>query len=138
MGIVRLTVATAEVLARPGKRSAQLVSRHNAPAAQVTITRVVMAPGAVSPQHQHPGAEQTWIVEQGTARLLTDGSTAAPLQAGDIVITPPGESHGIENTGVVDFIYLTVTTPPEDMAGFYDRAVTAGEALAHFAWTAAD
>ena len=118
--IHRLRVADADILQRPGKRSAQIISRRNAPEARVTVTRVVMRPGAVSPRHQHDHAEQTWIVEQGEARLLMAGGMTAPLDAGDVVITPPGEEHGLENTGDTDFIYLTVTTPPEDMAGFYD------------------
>ena len=65
MSLIRLRMADAEVLERLGKRSAQIVSRHNAPTAHITITRVVMQPGATSPRHQHHGAEQTWIVEQG-------------------------------------------------------------------------
>ena len=124
----RLRVADAELLERPGKRSAQIVSRTNAPEARITVTRVVMRPGAISPRHQHDGAEQTWIVEEGEARLLMADDAWAPLQAGDVVITPPGETHGIDNTGGADFIYLTVTTPPQDMAAFYDGAATGTEA----------
>ncbi len=86
-----------------------------------------MQPGAISPRHQHDVAEQTWIVEQGEARLLMADGAWAPLCVGDVVITPPGETHGVENTGGADFIYLTVTTPPQDMAGFYDRAATGTE-----------
>ncbi len=120
MTLLRLTVAGAKILTRPGKRSAQIVSTQNAPHARSTITRVVMQPGAVSPRHHHRGAEQTWLVEQGRALLLTADGKSMPLAAGDVVITPPGETHGIENTGDADLIYLTVTTPPEDMTGFYD------------------
>ena len=119
MVLIRLSVADAPLLTRPGKTSAQIVSRQNAPDARITITRVVMQPGAVSPVHRHEVAEQTWIVERGAARLLTDDGPAGPLVAGDVVITPPGQSHGIENTGDEAFVYLTVTTPPEDMRGFY-------------------
>ena len=70
MSLIRLCLADAEVLERLGKRSAQIVSRHNAPTAHITITRVVLQPGAILPRHQHHGAEQTWIVEQGRGRLL--------------------------------------------------------------------
>ena len=120
MSPVCLRVADAEVLERPGKRSTQIVSRRNAPTARTTITRVVMEPGAISPRHQHDGAEQTWIVEEGRGRLLTAGGAAQTLEPGDVVITPPGETHGVETLGDEVFIYLTVTTPPEDMSGFYD------------------
>ena len=119
MSLTRLCVADAPLLTRPGKTSAQIVSRKNAPDARITVTRVVMQPGAVSPVHRHDAAEQTWIVERGAARLLTDDGATQRLAAGDVVITPPGQSHGIENTGHDVFVYLTVTTPPEDMTGFY-------------------
>lgn len=120
MSLVRLTVADAEVLTRPGKRSAQIVSTRNAPRARMTITRVVLEPGAVSPPHRHEAAEQTWIVEQGAARLMMGDDGSARLGAGDVVVIPPGEIHGVENTGDVDFVYLAAATPPEDMARFYD------------------
>ena len=120
MSLIRLRLVDAEVLERPGKRSAQIVSRGNAPTARTTITRVVMQPGATSLRHQHQGAEQTWIVEQGRGRLLTAGGASEVLEPGGVVITPPGETHGVETLGDEIFIYLTVTTPPEDMSGFYD------------------
>ena len=122
MSITRLSVADAEVLERPGKRSTQIVSLHNAPQARATVTRVVMQPGAASPRHRHARAEQIWIVEHGAALLLLAEGAHEPVAAGDVVITPAGEVHGIENPGVDPFIYLTVTTLPEDMAGFYGVA----------------
>lgn len=119
MSVLRLTVGDAEVLERPGKRSAQIVSRKNAPNARITVTRVEMQPGGVSPLHRHQAAEQTWLVERGRAHLLTTDGPAQVLVAGDVVVTPPGEVHGLETLGDAPFIYLTVTTPPEDMADFY-------------------
>jgi hypothetical protein len=49
----------------------------NAPDAQVSITRVVMEPGAISPRHSHPRSEQTWIVESGSATLLLAGGACS-------------------------------------------------------------
>jgi quercetin dioxygenase-like cupin family protein len=120
MTIHRTTVAAAPVLHNPGKRSAQIVWPASAPDAQATITRVTMEPGAVSARHSHPRSEQIWIVEAGEAALLLDdGAAAQPMRAGDVIRTPPGTVHGIENTGPMPFVYLTVTTPPEDMRSFY-------------------
>ncbi len=59
MSLTRLAVADAPLLTRPGKTSAQILSRENAPDARITVTRVVMQPGAVSPIHRHETAEQT-------------------------------------------------------------------------------
>lgn len=123
--IHRSTVDDAETLCNPGKRSVQIVSVRSAPDARATLTRVTLGPGETSPRHSHPESEQIWLVEAGEARLLlADGSeTMAP---GDVIRTPPGEVHGIENVGEVPFVYLTVTCPPEDMAGFYGSGTAPG------------
>ncbi len=91
----------------------------NAPEARVTITRVTMEPGAVSARHAHPASEQIWLIEQGSALLLmADGQTDG-LRAGDVVRTPAGTIHGVANTGSEPFVYLTVTTPPQDFTPAY-------------------
>lgn len=120
MGVEIYSRTEAVVLENPGKRSVQLLWRENAPDAAATVTHVVMAPGAVSPRHEHPGSEQLWIVESGVATLLLGEHRRREIRAGDLVRTPKGHVHGIENTGAVPFVYLTVTCPPEDMTRFYE------------------
>ena len=91
----------------------------------MTITRVTMEAGAVSARHSHEGSEQIWIVERGTATLLmADGRTDA-LRAGDVVRTPAGV-HGVANTGAELFVYLAVTTPPQDFTPAYRGARRGG------------
>lgn len=121
MTIQRLKIANAAVLANPGKRSEQIISNENAPDALVTVTRVTMEPGAISALHVHRRSEQIWLVEAGSAELLHGNSSTEAMVTGDIVRTPPGEVHGIKNTGSVPFVYLTVTCPPEDMSRFYEK-----------------
>lgn len=120
MAIQRLSSKNVTVLENPGKRSEQLVWPRNAPEAAMTITRVTMERGAVSKPHAHSQAEQIWIVETGSGLLLGEGGASA-LTAGDIIRTPPGDVHGIENTGDGVLIYLAVTTPPEDFRGSYQE-----------------
>jgi len=119
MTIQRLSVETAPTLHHPGKQSVQMVWHENEPDALITMTRVTMEPGTVSTRHSHASSKQTWIVESGRATLLLAGSETAELGAGDIIRTPAGDVHGIENTGSEPFVYLTVTAPPEDMTKFY-------------------
>ena len=121
MPIQRLSAKDAAVLANPGKRSEQLVWARNAPDASVTITRVTMQPGAVSTRHAHARAEQIWIVERGAGTLLLAGDAQAELRAGDIVRTPPGETHGVINTGDEPLVYLAITAPPEDFTARYEQ-----------------
>jgi quercetin dioxygenase-like cupin family protein len=117
-----LPTEEAIVLRNPGKDSAQILWPENAPDAPITITRVTMQPGAVSERHHHPVSEQIWMVERGTATLLLSGGQTRAIASGDLVRTAPGVTHGIENTGADVFVYLSITTPPENFARFYSQA----------------
>lgn len=111
------------VLRRPGMESVQILWPENASDAHMTITRVTMQPGAVSPSHVHEYSEQVWIVEKGAATLLFgDGSTTV-IEAGQVVRTPAGVPHGIENTSSEEFGYLSVTTPPENFTTHYAESI---------------
>jgi quercetin dioxygenase-like cupin family protein len=117
--IQRFSAADFTTLQNPGIRSVQIVWPNNTPEARVTITRVLMEPGAISARHAHPVSEQIWLIEQGNALLLmTDGQTGA-LRVGDVVRTPAGTIHGVANTGSEQFVYLAVTTPPQDFTATY-------------------
>jgi quercetin dioxygenase-like cupin family protein len=107
------------LLENPGIRSEQIVWVRNAPDALVTITRVTMEPGAISRRHSHPASEQIWLVEQGRAALLLANDERVDIRPGDVVRTPAGEIHGAENTGAHPFVYLAVTTPPQDFTSAY-------------------
>lgn len=120
MVVQRLRVAECDVLRKTGIESRQLIWSNNSPEAQVTITHVTMVAGSLSQRHAHERSEQIWIVEQGEGLLLLAGDRSESLQAGDIVRTPAGEVHGVENTGSEPLIYLAVTTPPQNFAGAYD------------------
>lgn len=122
MNVQRLSAGDVIVLENPGVRSEQLVSPRNAPEALVTITRVTMEPGATSARHSHPNSEQIWLVEHGTATLLLAGDATDELRAGDVVRTPAGEVHGVANTGPETFVYIAITTPPQDFTGAYRSA----------------
>jgi quercetin dioxygenase-like cupin family protein len=117
--IQRLSEADSTTLENPGLRSQQIVWPNNAPEARVTITRVTMEPGATSARHAHPTSEQIWLIEQGSALLLMADGETDKLRAGDVVRTPAGTIHGVTNTGGELFVYLAVTTPPQDFSSAY-------------------
>ena len=121
MPVQRLSPEDFEVLSNPGVTSVQMMWQANAPEARVTITRVTMEPGAVSRRHTHPHSEQTWIVEKGAATLLLADDRTQPVAAGEVIRTPAGETHGVVNTGTEPFVYLSVTTPPQDFTPAYQR-----------------
>jgi quercetin dioxygenase-like cupin family protein len=119
MRLQRLTVNDFATFENPGVQSQQLVWTRNAPEARITMTRVTMQPRASTPRHSHPASKQTWVVEQGTATLLLAQGETAPVEAGDVIRTPPGETHGLTNTGAETFVYPTATTPPVDLTASY-------------------
>jgi quercetin dioxygenase-like cupin family protein len=118
--IQRLTAADFTTLQNSGVRSLQIVWPNNAPEARVTITRVSVEPGATSARHLHPVSEQIWLIEQGFALLLMKDGQTDSLRAGDVVRTPPGTIHGVTNPSSAPFIYLAVTTPPQDFTPAYN------------------
>jgi quercetin dioxygenase-like cupin family protein len=119
LSIQRLSAADSTILENGGVRSVQIVWPRNAPEALVTITRVTMEPGATSARHAHSASEQIWLIEQGSAQLLMNEGKTDGLRAGDIVRTPAGAIHGVANIGDEQFIYLAVTTPPQDFTAAY-------------------
>ena len=124
MTIQRLSPADFTTLLNAGVRSVQILWPDNAPEARVTITRVSMEPGATSARHSHPASEQIWIIEQGSALLLMNDGQTDSLRSGDVVRTPAGAIHGVANTSSEPFVYLSVTTPPQDFTPAYEGRQT--------------
>jgi quercetin dioxygenase-like cupin family protein len=59
------------------------------------------APGSRSPAHVHPDGEEIYVIS-GKGRL-----DDLPIQAGDFIYTPPGESHTLfAETEVVIHVVL--------------------------------
>jgi quercetin dioxygenase-like cupin family protein len=121
MTIRRLTSVDFTRLENPGKISEQMVWPQNAPGLHVTITRVTMRPGAISPRHAHADAEQIWLITHGEATLLMDSDQASTIRRGDVICTPPGDVHGVVNSGDEAFVYLSITYPPQDFTSAYQR-----------------
>ena len=58
----------------------------------VTIATVTFTPGAHTFWHHHERG-QILLVTAGRGWVCSDGARPAPLRAGDVVWTPPGERH---------------------------------------------
>ena len=102
-----------------GVTSEQLLFPENSKSDRVTITRVTVALGAKSPRHTHASSEQVWVALRGSGMLLLRDSTTAPFAEGDVVRFAEGDVHGFENTGPVEFVYLSVTSPPINFRAAY-------------------
>ena len=118
------------VLANQGVPSHQLLFPENSSSSRVTITRVVLQPGATSPRHRHAASEQVWVALRAAPvpPLLADDATM-PFAEGDVVRFEEGDIHGLLNTGVTEFEYLAVTAHAHSRGvrsadGIADPAVT--------------
>ena len=113
------------VLALPGIASRQLLFPENSASTRITITMVVVDPGAVNARHQHATSEQVWVALRGAGILLLANDGTAPFSAGDVARFADGDVHGFQNTGTVPFEYLAVTSPPINFGGAYAAAEVA-------------
>ena len=117
MEIIRRAEVT--VFSNRGVTSEQLLFPENSKSERVTITRVTIALGAKNPPHTHAASEQVWVALRGSGKLLLGGTATASFAEGDIARFAAGDVHGFENTGPVEFVYLSVTSPPINFRDAY-------------------
>jgi quercetin dioxygenase-like cupin family protein len=109
------------VLRNSGVESEQLLFPESSPEAKATITRVTVPVGTTNPRHVHEASEQIWIALSGKGTLLLDGTNEAGIEEGDVVRFAPGDVHGFYNSGQKPFVYLSVTTPPQNFRSAYAK-----------------
>ena len=69
---------------------------------------------AVCPFHHHATQWELYVLLGGTATVRA-GTGTSSVQAGDVVLHPPGEPHQIINTGTAELeFYLLADNPPAD------------------------
>ena len=72
-------------------------------------------PMAYVERHTHKVQEQIYHVLEGEGLMEIDGKKHV-VRKHDVIYLPPGVAHGIENSGLVDLIFLVVTAPVTDEA----------------------
>jgi len=68
--------------------------------------------GFVAP-HSHAIQEQIYYILEGEGLMEIDGERTV-VQPWTVIHIPPGVTHAIYNTGMVDLKFIVVTTPPDD------------------------
>jgi mannose-6-phosphate isomerase-like protein (cupin superfamily) len=63
--------------------------------------------------HAHKVQEQIYHVLEGEALMEIDGEKRL-LRKHDVIYLPPGTMHAIQNSGLVDLVFLVVTSPVTD------------------------
>ena len=115
------------VLSNSGVESHQLLFPENSSSSRVTVTKVVVAPGAVNPLHRHESSEQIWVAISGGGILLLGDERVLPFQEGDVVRFAESDFHGFKNTGAVAFVYMSVTSPPINFRQTYGESWSRSE-----------
>ena len=119
--------AQIEVFENSGVESHQLIFPENSASLRVTITKVLIAGGATNPPHRHNSSEQIWVALSGAGTLLLDEGRSVPFSEGDVVRFADGDFHGFKNTGSDVFVYLSVTSPPQNFRDTYQQEWSQGD-----------
>ena len=84
---------------QPGVTRADLL-RHDlgVPGREAVQVRVDFAPGAVAPEHSHPGEEIAYVIE-GLLEYRLEGKPPVTLKAGEALFIPAGAIHSATNVG---------------------------------------
>jgi mannose-6-phosphate isomerase-like protein (cupin superfamily) len=96
-----------------GALSKPLVNPENAGARHLDYRISMYQPMAYVKVHSHKVQEQIYHVLEGEALMEIDGRRQV-VRKHDVIYLPPGAQHAISNTGLVDLVFLVVTSPPTD------------------------
>jgi mannose-6-phosphate isomerase-like protein (cupin superfamily) len=80
-------------------------------------------PGSVIGQHVHTRTEEIYFVISGNGEMIAP-SGRAPIGPGDVVLTPLGGQHGVENVGTTDLEFLVIEVMPESVAARLPEKIT--------------
>jgi mannose-6-phosphate isomerase-like protein (cupin superfamily) len=96
-----------------GALSKPLINPENAGARHIDYRISMYQPMAYVKLHSHKVQEQIYHVLDGEA-LMEIGGERRVVRKHDVIYLPPGVEHSIQNAGLVDLVFLVVTSPPSD------------------------
>lgn len=71
------------------------------------FVKTTIPPGASVGVHKHEGDSEVYFILEGKA-LVNDNGTEVEIGPGDINFCQDGSTHGIENIGATDLVYIAV------------------------------
>jgi mannose-6-phosphate isomerase-like protein (cupin superfamily) len=80
------------------------------PARNQSLAEATLPPGASTIPHYHRASEELYLFTSGQGRLRI-GDEQRDVEAGDCAVIPPGEIHGLENTGETDLVLVCACSP---------------------------
>lgn len=98
-----------------GALSKPLVTPASARSRQLDYRISCYQPKAYVARHTHATQEQIYHVLEGEGLIEIAGKNHV-LRRHDVVFLPPGVEHLIQNSGLVDLVFLVITSPVVDGA----------------------
>ena len=99
-----------------GALSKPLVMPENAGTRHIDYRISMYQPMAHVKKHAHRVQEQVYHVLEGEGLMEIDGETRV-VRKHDVIFLPPGVEHSIANSGIIDLVFLVVTSPVTDKGG---------------------
>jgi mannose-6-phosphate isomerase-like protein (cupin superfamily) len=96
-----------------GALSKPLVMPDTAGSKHIDYRISMYQPMAHVAKHKHAVQEQVYHVLEGEG-LMEIGNTRQVVRKHDVIFLPPGVEHSIANSGLVDLVFLVVTSPVTD------------------------
>lgn len=96
-----------------GALSKPLVMPETAGSTHIDYRISMYQPMAYVQKHSHKVQEQIYHVIEGEGLMEIDGKKHV-VRKHDVIFLPPGIEHDIQNTGLVDLVFLVVTSPVTD------------------------
>ncbi|MCX4098714.1 cupin domain-containing protein [Nocardia sp. alder85J] len=78
-----------------------------------TVEHVTLLPGAGVGEHVHSRTEEIYYIVSGAATMRVNGRTHQ-VRAGDLITTPIGTRHAIDNHGEQDMVFFVTEVYPGD------------------------
>jgi mannose-6-phosphate isomerase-like protein (cupin superfamily) len=96
-----------------GALSKPLVMPETAGSKHIDYRISMYQPMAYVAKHKHAVQEQVYHVLEGEG-LMEIGNAKQVVRKHDVIFLPPGVEHSIANSGLVDLVFLVVTSPVND------------------------
>jgi len=96
-----------------GALSKPLVMPDTAASRHIDYRISMYQPMAYVKLHRHKVQEQVYHVLEGEGLMQIDGEDRV-VRKHDVIFLPPGVEHSIANSGLVDLVFLVVTSPVTD------------------------
>jgi len=96
----------------PTAERCHILEMSNSPAdPALSIARARVEPGVTTALHRVRDTAERYVILAGRGAVELQGGPPQPVEAGDVVLIPPGSDQRVCNTGPADLVFLALCTP---------------------------